>query len=117
MAELNYRLKASTLVESLIAMVILVVCLGVGTMIYTNVLSSDKERMQLHASLLADEEAIRVKSGKNYLDGEVKSGDWVLKKTVEKYEQTENLFLLAIAVLDRDKKIVLIRRELIIVEQ
>jgi hypothetical protein len=55
MGRLNHPLKASTLVESLIAMVILIVCMGIGTMVYTNVLNSDKERKVLHASLLANE--------------------------------------------------------------
>jgi hypothetical protein len=97
-------------------MVILVVCLGIGTMIYTNVLSSDRERKQLHATLLANKEAIAIKSEKNYLDAEWQIEDWTIKKTVEKYKETENLFLLSITVLDRDKKIISSRRELIIVK-
>lgn len=117
MAGLNHTFKGSTLVESLIAMIILVVCLGVGTMIYTTVLSSDKERKELHASLLADDEAIRIKSEKKYLDTEHPAGEWLLKSTIEKYDQTENAFLLSIAVLDAQKKIILIRRELIFVNE
>lgn len=116
MVKLNHPLKASTLMESLIAMVILIVCFGIGTMIYTNVLTSDRERKQLHATLLANEEAITIKSEKNYLDAEWKIDDWTIKKTVEKYNETENLFLLSIAVLDRDKKVISIRNELIIAE-
>lgn len=116
MAGLNHQLKASTLVESLIAMVILVVCLGIGTMVFTNVLNSDRDRKELHATLLANEEALKIKSEKNFLDAEEKAGDWTLKKTVQKYQETENLFLLSIAVLDKDRKIIVVRRELIIVE-
>jgi Tfp pilus assembly protein PilE len=116
MVKLNHSLKASTLMESLIAMVILVVCLGIGTMIYTNVIGSDRERKQLHALLLANKEAIAVKSERNYLDSESQVDDWTIKKTVEKYNETENLFLLSITVLDRDKKIISTRRELIIEE-
>jgi len=116
MAGLNHQLKASTLVESLIAMVILVVCLGIGTMVFTNVLNSDAERKKLHATLLANEEALKTKSEKMYLDGEEKNGDWTLKRTVQKYEGSENLFLLSIAVLDQDRKIIVVHRELIIAE-
>jgi Tfp pilus assembly protein PilE len=116
MVKLDHPLKASTLMESLIAMVILVVCLGIGTMIYTNVLNSDMERKQLHAALLANTEAIAIKSEKNYLDAEWQIDNWTIKKTVEKYNETENLFLLSIVVLDRDHKIISVRRELILVE-
>lgn len=116
MGRLNHPLKASTLVESLIAMVILIVCMGIGTMVYTNVLNSDKERKVLHASLLANEEFLKTTSGKSYLDAIKQEGEWTLQKTVEKYDQTENLFLVSITVLDRDKKIIAIRRDLIIAE-
>jgi hypothetical protein len=85
-------------------------------MIYTNVLSSDLERKQLHAALIANKEAIVVKSEKSYLDSESQIDDWTIKRTVERYDDTDNLFLLSIAVLDRDKKIISVRRELIIVE-
>jgi Tfp pilus assembly protein PilV len=117
MAGLNHQLKASTLVESLIAMVILVVCLGIGTMVFTNVLTSDKERKRLHATLLANEEAAITKAQHTFLDSEEKAGDWTLKKTIEKYENTANLFLLSIAVLDNNNKIVYIRKELITVNE
>ncbi|HET6227840.1 MAG TPA: hypothetical protein VFF27_16265 [Bacteroidia bacterium] len=117
MAGLNYQLKASTLIESLIAMVLLVVCLGIGTMVFSNVLTSDKERKQLHAALLANEATIKMRKKHDFLDGEEKAGDWTIKKTIEKYTNTENLFLLSIAILDRENKIVLIRKELMIVEE
>lgn len=116
MAGLNHQLKASTLIESLIAMIILVVCLGIGTMVFANVLNSGRERSVLHATLLADEEALKIKAQKNYLDGEENVGDWTLKRTVERYPETENLFLLSIAVIDNNHKIVFVRRELIVVE-
>lgn len=116
MAGLNHQLKASTLVESLIAMVILIVCLGIGTMVFTNILNSDKERKELHASLLANEFALKVKAQQNFLDDEEEIGEWTLKKTVEKYKDADNLYQLSIAVIDGDHKIVLVRRELIIVE-
>ena len=116
MVKVNQRLKASTLMESLIAMVIMVVCLGVATMIYTNVLSSDKQRNQLKAMFLANEEAGKTKAEKNFLDSEIQAGDWIIKKTVAKYEQTENLYKLSLTVLDRNKKIIVTRNELIPVE-
>lgn len=116
MVKLNSKLKASTLMESLIAMVIMVVCLGVGTMIYTNVLDSDKQRNQLKALLIINEETNKVKAEKTYLDDEKQAGDWTIKRTVEKYEQTDNLYQLTFSVFDRDKKMIAVQHELIPVE-
>jgi Tfp pilus assembly protein PilV len=116
MAELDFRLKASTLMESLIAMVILVLCLGIATMIYSTVLTSDRERKQLTASMIANEEVIRVKAEKDFLDSEYEVNGYIIKKEVEKYEQTENLYLLSIVVLNAERKTIYTRKELLIIE-
>ncbi len=113
---LKHKIKAATLMESLIAMVIIVLCLGVGTMIYTNVLNSDKQRIQLKAIGLLNRMAEHAKIEKNYLDSEQRLDDWNLKKTVEKYDQTENLYRLSIAAFDTTGHLIAIRNELITVE-
>ena len=116
MVKLNHTLKASTLLESLIAMIIIVVCFGVATMIYSNVLDSDKQRLQLKAILVLNEEAIELKKGKTFLDSEKQNGDWVIKKIVEKYPQTENLYTISLSVIDRNGRIIATRNELIPIE-
>ncbi|MGQ0827042.1 MAG: type IV pilus modification PilV family protein [Bacteroidota bacterium] len=116
MVKLNHKLKASTLVESLIAMVILVVCLGVGTMIYTNVLDSGKQRKRLKALFLINKESMEIKSGKDFLDTEKQIGDWTIKRTVEKFDQAENLYKLELSVIDQNKKTIAVHNELILVE-
>ncbi len=95
MVQLNRKLKASTLMESLIAMVIIVVCMGVSAMIYSNVLDSDKQRIQLKAYMLLNTEAIQTKTEKSFIDSEKLVGDWTIKKTVELYPQTENVYKLS----------------------
>jgi len=116
MVKLSYRLKASTLIESLIAMVIIVVCLVVGTMVYTNVLDSDKQRNRLKAMLMINKEVLEIKSGKNFLDAEKQTGDWTIKTTVEKYDQTDHIYKLSVSIMDQNKKIIALRNELIPVE-
>ena len=116
MVKLNAMLKASTLIESLIAMIIMVVCLAVGTMIYTNVMDSDKQHKQLRAALLLNKEADEVKTEKSYIDSETQVGDWMIKKVIKKYDQTENVYQLSLSVIDQDKKIIAVRNELVVVE-
>lgn len=110
------RIKAATLMESLIAMVIIVLCLGVGTMIYTNVLNSDKQRLQLKAIGELNRLADQAKTEKNYLDSEVLLNGWKIKKVVNKYNQTENLYQLSITAFDTAGYFIAIRNELITIE-
>lgn len=110
----NHKLKASTLMEALVAMTILIITLGVATMIYSGILTSDKQKKKMHAILLANEEALLVKETNNYLDNEEQKENCIIKRTVEKYKDGDNLLLLSISVLDENGKNIFTRRELII---
>lgn len=116
MVKVNHQLKAATLMESLIAMIIIVVCFGVATMIYNNVLDSDKQRQQLKAILLLNKKAFQIKNEKNFVDGEEQHGEWAIKRTIEHYEQSENLYLLKLLVTDKEQNKIATRNELIIIE-
>ncbi|OFY82803.1 MAG: hypothetical protein A3F72_01585 [Bacteroidetes bacterium RIFCSPLOWO2_12_FULL_35_15] len=113
MAGMNWQLKASTLIESLIAMIIIVTCLAIGTMIYANVLASDKQRLQLKAILILNNEAQQTKAEKTFIDSERQLDEWNIKKTVEHYEQTENLYRLTLSLTDKEGKTITTRNELI----
>jgi len=102
--------------ESLIAMVIIIICFGTATMIWSNVLSSDKQRIHLKASLLLNAEAIQIRKEKNFVDDQKKIDDWIIIKKVEPYKNTENLFVLTLSVTDQEGKKLFTRNELIAIE-
>ena len=116
MVKLEYKLKASTLIESLIAMVIIVVCVGIATTIYVNVLDSDKQRQKLKAALLLDDIAIKTKAGKNFLDEEMTIENWKIKKTVGRYKDYSNLYQFTLKVIDSENKRIALRNELIVIQ-
>ena len=116
MAELDHKLRAATLMESLIAMVIIVVCMGIATMIYSNVLDSDNERAQLRALLLLNKEAGQIKNEKKFVDSEKQAGDWTIKTTIEHYDQSEDLYKLSLKITDGSGKVIAVRNELIFTE-
>jgi hypothetical protein len=116
MVKLNFKLKATTLMESLVAMIIIVVCFGVATMIYSNVLDSDKQRLQLKAMLLLNQQSIEIKKEKKFIDGEEVNGEWTIKRSIEHYQQSENLYQLTLSVIGKEENIIAKRNELIIIE-
>lgn len=109
-------LKASTLVESLFAMVIIVVSLGVGTMIYSNVLNSDKQVLKLKAMSVLDQQAALTKTEKSFIDAQQQFENWNIKKTLLLYDQTTNLYQLTLSVSDTSGHIIAVRNELIFTE-
>jgi len=108
------NLKASTLIESLIAMVLIVLCLGIAMMIYLNVLSSDKQLLKQKAYLLLNNESKRIKNDNNFIEEEKWVDEWKIVKQIVKYNQTENLLCLRLLLIDRNGEVVLERNELII---
>ena len=116
MVKLNHRLKASTLIESLISMVLIVVCFSVAVMIYISVVDNDKQRTKLKAVLILNEEVLQIKKDNKFLDNEKIINDWVIKKTVEHYAETSNVYILSLVLKDKEGKIIATHNELISME-
>lgn len=116
MVTLNHRLKATTLIESMIAMVIIVASMGIATLTYLNVMRSDEQRLQLKANQLLNQEAFQLKKDKNFVDEEKQMDGWTIKKTVEKYKETENLYQLTLSITNEKGKEIFKRMELILLE-
>src|SRR3954469_7199179 len=108
------KLKAATMLESMVAMVITVVCLGIGTMIFVNVLNNDKDRISLKALLMLNNESNRIRTEKKFIDGEEEREGFILKRTFEKYNETGNLLQVTLQLLDANGRLVLERKELIL---
>lgn len=111
------KLKAGTLVESLIAMVIIVVSLGVTTMIYMNVVQSDKQVLQMKGLFMINNEVKKIKLDKQYLDNERKVGDYLISSIIKEYNESENLYQISLTVKDLKGKTIASQNELIIIEE
>jgi hypothetical protein len=107
-------LKAATLIESIIAMVIIVVCFGIAMMIYVNVLDSDKQRIKLDSSLILEKTAIQMKHDRRYLDEQVLAGDFVIQSSFSNYKQGRGLMEFSLKLFDLSGKLIAERKELIL---
>lgn len=110
----NQQLKGSTLIESLIAMIIIVLSIGISAMIYSSILSSDKEFIKLKANKLIDAEAATTKAQKLFIDSEIKVNELIIQKKVSLYTETENLYRISFLVTDANGNAIVTRNELLI---
>lgn len=113
MALLKIKCKASTLLESLVAMVLIMICFGIAMMIYVNVMSSDNNRQKLSAQLLLNQVALEGKQEKKYLDEKIEAGNMTIQKTVAPYKEADNLSLLTLTAFDKNGKMIAQHKELI----
>ena len=113
------ELRAATLIESLIAMVIVMISFSAALMIYVNISKSDNNRQKLRAYLLLNEAAIETKANNAFYDEEIQSETMVIRKSVKSYNPAysgENPKILLLEAYDKSGKKIADRKELVITQ-
>jgi hypothetical protein len=100
MALLKKTLKGTTLVESLVALVIMTVCFGISSYIYVNVTGSQNDRLRFKAWILLNDVS---KNLKDPVVGEdvFKDEDMTIEKKISKYEDNESTGQLSLKAKDK----------------
>ena len=109
----NTKLQASTLVEALISMIIVMMVFVIGSMIYVNVINSDNGRQKLNAELLLQQVTVTTKRENKFLDEKIEAGNIIIQKKVVLYKNISNLHLLLLIAFDKQGKQIADHQELI----
>lgn len=112
MAELK-KIQASTLIESIVAMVIISITMGITFLILTNIVAKNNPQLRFKAYIEA-QQAINIKlSGDIIMDDTwQKDGIYVEKRYLE-YGNYESLNVLEIKVFNNAGKLLVLRRKII----
>jgi hypothetical protein len=118
MALLKYKVKGSTLIESIVATIVIMFSFTAVTTIYVNVFRADDHTRKFDGHLILKNTALKVKAEKNYLDKEFKIEELTVEKTVSKYGEAattdQQLWILKLKLFDVDKKLLCEYKELIL---
>lgn len=109
---INTKAKASTMIEALVAMVIILGAFVVTCMIYVNITTSDHNRQKLNAQLLISEMMIKTRQDKSYIDEKTETATLIIEKTVSKYPNAENLNQVNIKATNKEGKLIVEYKEL-----
>ena len=107
------KLKGGTLLESMFAMTILVLILGISSMIYSNVLRSDGQIKKQKAIAIARKEIKKIQVEGIYIDKQSEYGQWTIKSTFESYPNVNSLHILGLTISDENGSAVLQEKHLI----
>ena len=113
MAELNKKLKGATLVEALVALVIIAGISAMATFIYVNVIEATPSAKQLKAFSILNEISHTSEKELVLIDKEYFSDEWRIQKNVSRYKNSEDLFFVKYTVLDENGKIILEQKQLL----
>ena len=105
-------LKASTLVEVMVAMVVVLTSFFAAMMLFGNVIRSGGNEREFEARLLLHEVAGAIRSGELRAEDITDTERFVLRGHVSVYEKAPDLKLLHLAAYDREGKLLVERKEL-----
>ena len=108
-------LPASTLFETLISMIIIMMCFGISLTIYLNVSASNNSMQKLKAQLLLNSLALEAKEKNNFVEEYIETESLIIEKTIRPYPQTEKLGVLTYIAKDKNEKLLAKHSELVIV--
>ena len=109
----NNHLKASSLIEVVVAMVILSVTFTVCLMVFNNITRSTYSLRQMKYSLILQNLKLKTEQEKSYFDEVISEENEIVYKKVSHYNNRENLILLEFEVVDAGNEVIAERKDLI----
>jgi competence protein ComGF len=113
MAKLTHKIKSSTLIEALVAMVIIILVYAIGLTIFINVNKSNNNRLKIEAFLVLEDIVTNTKKEAKYIDEIYDLENLKIEKKITKYENNNSLNILQIKVLSKDNKLLAEHREIV----
>ena len=113
MALLTTKVQASSLIEVLIAMVILSIVMSIGIGTFHNVTSSNSLVQKQEAAHLLDSIFLQTKQTVRLIDEQIETANFTIQKEVVPYSKEADLHLLKLQVLDKEGKLIANKNELI----
>lgn len=93
---LDNRLEAFTIVESITAMVIILVSFGIGISIYLNIVSSDQLQASNLAFITLEQALDDTKKNNLFIDGSFEVNGLTIQKKIESYKLISNTYLITL---------------------
>jgi len=117
MAFLDKKYKSFTLIETIVALVITMVCVGVAFTIILNVEKSANNFKKIQAHLCLLKELNKVKKEKKFLDESIEVEHLKIVKSFTQYENIDKLYDMKLVVFDDEGKQLDIINQLVIIEE
>lgn len=116
MDEMNIKVKGSTLIETIVAMVIILVCAGIGLTIFTNTTRDFNESLMIKARLKADSLSVETRNNKEFFDASLEINGLQIERTLQQYSKSRTIKILTIRVLNSSGREICNQKELVVLK-
>lgn len=110
----THKVKGSTLIETLIAVVIILTCFSIAMMFFMKLNQSSFTKQHLKAEQLVKQQLYNSLKTENYIDDNFTEEDFTISQTIEPYKNYPNLFILKVEALNKNNKTLASRKQVII---
>ena len=119
MAELKFpkQIKGSTLIETLVAMIVILISWVFCGIIFANILNSGNNHQTFRAHTLLNQIAIKTKSEKKFIDETLEDNNIAIQKSIRSYNGIKDLYLQSITATDDMGKVLAEYKELIFIPE
>jgi hypothetical protein len=111
-----FKLKASALLEVLVAITILMTVVVMGTIIFVNVTKSSFTGEKIKAEILLTKEIYDTQKNKTFFDDEIKVGVITIKKEVEFYKGDKKLPVIYLKAVNGEERILAEKKQILLVD-
>jgi len=99
-SKLNRKIKGSTILEVIIAMVVIVVVFGIAMMIYSNVLRLSLSAKKLRAKAVLEDVLLKAAAGENQT---LTIGEFRIEQEIQSYNGNNNLLSVHLTAYDANQ--------------
>jgi len=111
------KVRASTLVETIVAMLIITIVFSMAFLIFLNISKNSNNAIKTKAYFLASDILVKTISEKQYFDSDYNFGNVIIKRIVTEYHKNDELFQLNITAFDFKNHKLFEQNKLIIIEK
>jgi hypothetical protein len=109
----QYRIPASSLLETVVASMVMMLVFGVGMMTYMNVVRSNTSLSDLQAAQQLDEVFYDTQKNKKYMDEQQVSSRLIITKRVTPYKNSDVLYCIYLQAEDPSGRILAKRTDIV----
>src|ERR1700741_2419287 len=108
------KLKGSTLVEIMIAMVIILFCTTLATVIYLNILKSQNTGEKLRAFYVLKKAAETAENKTDFMDSELKENGFTIRKICKSYKNNPSLIEIRLTATNEEGKVLIYMNKIVL---
>jgi hypothetical protein len=114
MAILKRKIQATTIVETIVALLLVFISFGIGISVYLNIMRTDALVLKTKAATVLERIMKETKQEDRFIDENIEEGILTISKKISKYDaKIEGLYILSLEAVNPENRVIHSLKELV----